>query len=245
MIIVEATLGVLAAMLPERWWPWFDRYAAASGSAVAAGVLTILLGGIIGILGFVDYAQAIASALNDLALTTPGVAAGSEEFSSFTLEGISGASSFGFFLTPRGILAIYLVLTGMVRALSATFGEPSGDPLLTWVDRLAQNVRARTTATREDRARGSLEGPEIPDRVVLGERFQAEADLVIVSARRKPGWDQGTIVHAGERWFRVGRIEERVLDGLLRTLYPLTELRDHGAIRRLVKYELPADLDKK
>ena len=45
------------------------------GSAVAAGVLTTLVGGVLGILGFIDYAQEIASAINDLALTTPGVSA--------------------------------------------------------------------------------------------------------------------------------------------------------------------------
>jgi hypothetical protein len=212
----------------------------ASGSAVAAGVLTTLLGGVIGLVGFIDYAQEIASTINDLALTTPGVAAGPEEFSTLTLQGITGASAFWFFVTPRGLAAIYLALTGIVRALSATFGEPSGDPLLTRVDRIVQNVRARAIAARDGCARTSLEGPEVPDRVVRGDKLQIDADLVIVSARRKLGWDQGTIVRAGDRWFRIGRIEEHVFDGRLRTLYPLAELRDHGVIRRLVEYELPA-----
>jgi hypothetical protein len=240
VFIIEAIGGVLCAMLPARLWPWLDRYVPASGSAGAAGVLTVVVGGVVALLGFIDYAQDLASAINDLALTTPGVAEGSDKFSTLTLQGVTGASSFGFFLTPRGILAIYLVLTGLVRALSAIFGEPSGDPLLTWADRAVQNIHARVTAARDDRARLSLEGPDVPDRVVRGEQLRLAADLVIVAARRKPGWDQGTIVHSGDRWFRLGPVEERTIDGRLRTLYPLSELRDQGVIRRLVEYEMPA-----
>ena len=72
----------------------------------------------------------------------------------------------------------------------------------------------------------------------------ADADLVIVCARRKPEWDTGTAVDTGTRWFRVTSIEERTIAGRLRTLYGLKEHKDLEVFRRCVRYELPAGTEQ-
>ena len=92
--------------------------------------------------------------------------------------------------------------------------------------------------------RETLEGPAVADRLVRGPHIGvAGAELVIVSARRKPLWDVGTVVDTGDHWFRVSAIEERTIGGWLRTLYGLTEHRDSGAIRRAVRYEMPPHVE--
>lgn len=55
----------------------------------------------------------------------------------------------------------------------------------------------------------------------------------------QPGWDSGAFVITRDKWYRLGGPVERQTPGGLRTLYPLTELRDHEALRRGVPYELP------
>jgi hypothetical protein len=117
---------------------------------------------------------------------------------------------------------------------------------LTGVDALLLQG-ARTTRTRYARTRReTLEGPEIRDRVLRGTQVGIPgAQIVIIAARRKALWDVGTAVDTGERWFRVTAIEERTIGGWLRTLYALNEHKDFEAFRRCVKYEMPAEGDKR
>ncbi len=47
-------------------------------------------------------------------------------------------------------------------------------------------------------------------------------------------------VMTSDKWYRLGTPVERQMPGGLRTLYPLTELRDNEALRKGVRYELAA-----
>jgi hypothetical protein len=96
-----------------------------------------------------------------------------------------------------------------------------------------------TKTWRQAAVREALEGSDVPDLSMTGVAAHLPADIVIVSARRKPGWDRGTVVLTERGCFRIGTPVERTIGGRLRTLYPLTEHRDLEVIRRSVTYTLP------
>ena len=240
MRLLAAIVGPFAAILPARLWPDLDLFVPATRCALLSSVLTLLAGGILAIGGFVQYAQRQAGLINDHVLSSPQAARMGDDLTTVVLQGASVMSVFTFLLTPTGIAASYLTLSGVMRAVTATVAEGFGDPLLTVVDRIGLTLFRGTSARRARRARESQEGPNVPDQILRGAHLGLAADLVIVAARRKHDWDRGTIVRSGERWYRVGAIEERTIHGRLRSLYPLTEVHDHAAIRRLVDYEIPA-----
>jgi len=240
MSALDAIGGVLAALAPARFWSSLDRHVPATGSAAASGILTTIAGGVLGIGGFLEFAQRQASAVNDLVLSSPRTASAGDELSTLVLQGVSALSVVSFMLTPMGIAAAYLTLSGIARAVSATFGDGLGDPLLTAIDSGVRAVYSGVSARHRRRDRERQEGSATADRIVRGVHIGVQAELVVVSSRVKPDWDRGTIVQSGESWFRVGQIEERTIDGYLRTLYPLNAVRDHEAVRRMVRYEIPA-----
>lgn len=234
--------GVIAAMLPARLWPYLDRHLPVTESAFIASLLTLLAGAAIGIPGFLNHATAQAAyntqAMLDAAAST---APGAQSVDSSISVGMSSLSLFTFLLlTPLGWATMYLGLTGLIRTVAAGLDDPHGDVLLTVVDGvLVRSVRGgqayRTRTTRE-----GLEGPDLPDRVVLGAQVGLPgAQLVVVASRRKPDWDEGTVVITTGSVYRVGAIVERTIRGRLRTLYPLTEHKDFEAFRRTVRYKLP------
>jgi hypothetical protein len=158
--------------------------------------------------------------------------------------GASGLSVFTFiFLTPAGWVSTYLGISGTWRAIAAAVDDPFGDPILTGFDALLLRGRRRARAHVNRRRREALEGPEVPDRVVRGSRLgMPEAELAIISTRRKPSWDTGTVVDTGEQWYRVTSIEERTVGRWQRTVYALARHQDHEVFRRCVRYDLPSYL---
>src|SRR5689334_13837604 len=120
-------------MLPSRWWPSMDRHLPVTRAALSSSVLTAVGGGIAAVAGFVAYAQRHAGAVNDAILKSPGAVSG--DLSTLTLQTVSAAAAFGFFITPQGIAATYFTVSGTARAVMALFSEGSGDSLLTAVDR--------------------------------------------------------------------------------------------------------------
>jgi hypothetical protein len=238
MALLVALAGMLGALLPARWWPWIDLYIPATRFALASSIATVLAGGMLGIAGFIEFAQHQAGAVNDVVLSSPEAARAGDDLSTLTLQGVAALSVMAFLLTPQGMAAVYLTVSGIGRAFSAAFVDGMGDPLLTGLERAARGLFLGAAAQGVKRARTIREGPDVPDRIFRGVHLDLGADLVIVSARRK-SWDRGTIVRSGERFFRVGEIEERMMHGHLRTLYPLNAVHDHGAIRRLVDYDIP------
>ena len=241
--------GVLAAGLPKRWWPALDPHVPASDSAGIAAIATILAGAAIGVPGFIGHAteqvsrnnRTILDAATRQAARPPSSDKLSDREWGRMFVTASGLSLFTFiFLTPAGWASTYLGISGVWRAVAAAVDDPFGDPILTGLDSLFLRTAHRGRAQIARRRRESLEGPDVPDRIVRGSQLgMADTEVVIVSSRAKPFWDVGTVVDAGDRWFRVIGIEERTIQGRLRTLYRLNEHRDHEVFRRPVRYDMP------
>ena len=247
--------GVAAASLPKRWWPILDPSVPVTDSASIASILTVLLAGVIGVPGFIEHTAQQVS-LNNRAVLAEAQKAAAKPEADETLSqrdwgrmfvGVSSLSLFTFiFLTPAGWASTYLGISGTWRAIAAAVDDPFGDPILTGVDTLLVRGARRAHSHAERRQRETLEGPDVPDRVVRGSHLGiAGAELVIVSARRKPSWDAGTVVDTGEGWYRVASIQERTIGGWLRTLYALSRHEDHEVFRRCVRYTMPSYLERR
>lgn len=145
-----------------------------------------------------------------------------------------------FLFTPIGLLAAYMVLSGLVRIAGSFIDEAHGDPVLTGVDALWRKL----FTTRQQRsvrvAREKLERMDEPDRRYDGAwAGLPDVDFVIVAARRKPQWIRGTFVITSDGWFTLGEPFDRPMPNGLRTIYPLTLQRTNDVVRKSVEYELP------
>jgi hypothetical protein len=235
-----AMAAILAALLPYRHWGRLPYWIPAERAAFVSGLLTFFLGAAIGVPGFLEHAAANVSFVNQ-AVVTEAMRNPDAGYSRGMVQGFAGLSIFTFlFLTPAGLLTLYLVGSGGTRAAAAWFDDPVGDPVLTAVDYILSRGRDRHSRDSERRTRESLEGPEVPDCAVSGAAAGiAGCDLVIVASRRKAGWDRGVTVFTADAAYRIGEPVERTIAGRLRTLYPLTEHRDFEAVRKSVHYDLP------
>jgi hypothetical protein len=232
--------GMAGAWLPYRHWDRLPLALRVDDAAFASGLATLFAGMAIGIPGFLDHAHATTSLGLDAELhkvfTNPDAG-----YSQGMVQGFSALSIFTFLLlTPKGWATLYLAATGTLRAGAAWFDDPVGDPILTGLDALVSKRRGERRDRQARAAREAQEGPEIPDRAVSSAAAGIPGcDLVIVSSRRKPGWERGTAVFTPEKCYRLGEPVERTIAGRLRYLYPLTEHADFEAIRKSVRYELP------
>jgi hypothetical protein len=232
--------AIAAALLPHRYWGALPHWLPVERAAFASGLLTFFLGAAIGIPGFLEHAAANVSFANqavvDEAMRNPGAG-----YSRGMVQGFAGLSIFTFlFLTPTGLVTLYLIGSGATRGAAAWFDDPIGDPLLTGVDTLLSSGRARHHRDTEQRRRDALEGPEVPDRAVTSAAAGLPGcDLVIVASRQKAGWGNGVTVFTADAAYRIGEPVERTIAGRLRTLYPLTEHQDFEAVRKSVHYDLP------
>ena len=228
------------SLLPSRVWDSLPDTWPIRTAAFGSGIATLFVGAAVGIPGFMTYASHESSLALDAMLhktfSDPNAA-----YNQGLVQGFSGLSIFGFLLlTPQGWLTSYLVGTGTLRAVAAWFDDPFGDPVLTGVDEVVWRLRSRARKRRAQADREALEGPEVPDLLLTGAVAGVPAcDLVVVSARRKAGWENGVAVFTREACYRLGEPIERTVAGHLRTLYPLREHRDLEAIRRSVHYDLP------
>ena len=244
--VLAFAAAVVAGVLPRRLWPRLNERIPMWRAATASGLFTLFVAFAIGIPGYFRYVQGNSSRTVALLLQSTGwmalgpgeqAPAGSGETN--LLAGIVSPFTYAL-LTPIGLFTMYLAVTGFLRAVSAHVDDPRGDPVLTLVDRLVTRLRRMASARRDIRAREELEGPDLPDRLVPGTAAGfPDADFVVVASRRKPGWDPGVFVITPDVWYRIGRPTEMMLRGGLRTLYPLTEIRDLEVVRRSVEYVLP------
>jgi hypothetical protein len=234
---VRRVLGIVAATLPRRYWHRFEPRIPVTSSALPASLLTFLAGWAVGIPGFFAYASGLSAFYVKLLMDAAD--SGLNPTSDMAV-GMNALAVFAFlFLTPAGLVTLYLTATGLVRFVSAWFDDPRGDAILSLVDWSIRRTLVRTRDSGERRERERLEGPETRDIVVTGERaLVPAADLVIIASRRKPGWDRDTVVITESATYRIGEVVERTIEGRLRTLYPLIEHKDLEAFRRIVRYEL-------
>ena len=235
-----AIVALLAAWLPYRRWGALPVWIPVARAAFASGVLTIFAGAAIGIPGFLEHAGANVSFLNQT-LVDEARRNASVDYNRGMVQGFAGLSIFTFlFLTPTGLLTLYLLGSGTARAGGAWFDDPIGDPILTGIDYAVAGGRDRRRREAERRHRETLEGPELPDRVVSASAAGLPGcDLVIVASRVKPGWERGVTVFTADAAYRIGEPVERTIAGRLRTLYPLTAHNDFEAVRKSVHYDLP------
>ena len=245
--IVSFALAVLAGALPRRYWSTIDGWIPVTRWASVSGIATIAAGAVIGIPAYFRYQEASSSLAVRSLLKAAGwpvkdVAAPviSEAAAQVTwLSGYLGPFTF-VLLTPAGLLMTYLAATGLARTAAWYVEAAHGDPILTLVDSFVSKRRRTAAARRAKESREALEGPEVPDRLITGRAAGIpEAELVVVSSRQKAGWERGVFVITPETWYRVGVPIERQLHAGLRTLYPLTEIRDLEVRRKSVEYELP------
>lgn len=234
-------LGLFAAWLPYHRWRQLPHWILVERAAFVSGLLTVLAGAAIGIPGFLEHAGANVSFLNQT-IVTEAQRNAQVGYSRGLVMGFSGLSIFTFlFATPKGLLTLYLLGSGSLRAGGTWFGDPIGDPILTGIDHIVAGRRERRRDDRARRERETLEGPEIPDRLVTAAAAGLSGcDVVVVSSRRKHGWENGVVVLTADAAYRIGQPEDRTIAGRLRTLYPLTEHKDFEAIRKSVYYDLPA-----
>jgi hypothetical protein len=236
-------VGVVAACLPARNWNAWDGRVPVRAMVLPAALLTFFAGFAIGIPGFLAYSQSMGSQVGGLVLQSghevnagrmPGEAPAIAWFSM-----VIALPAFAFF-TPTGLLATYLVGSGIFRLLCWGAGEPRGDPLLSVADGLVRDRLAERKLRRGQEARNALEGPEVPDLLVSGLAMGVpEAVYAVVASRLKPGWDPGVFVLTENGRFRIGeRRDRRHRDGL-RAVYPLLEVPAVEATRRRVTYTLP------
>lgn len=232
--------AMIAAWLPHRRWRALPSSIPVERAAVISGLLTILAGAAIGIPGFLEHAGANISFVNET-IVREAQRNSAVDYNRGMVMGFSGLSIFTFlFLTPTGLLTLYLLGSGAVRAAGAWFEDPVGDPILTAIDAAVTGGRDRGRRERSRRRRDALEGPEVPDRLVSPSAAGLPGcDLVIVASRVKPGWEKGVTVFTADAAYRIGEPVERTIAGRLRTLYPLTEHKDFEAIRKSVYYDLP------
>lgn len=238
--VLAFAAAMVASLLPYRHWPRLPASLPVTSAAFASGLATVFLGAAVGIPGFLDHAHATTSLALDAELhhtfTNPDAG-----FRQGMVQGFSGLSFFTFLLlTPNGWLTLYLMTVGTIRAGAGWFDDPIGDPILTALDAIASRVGTRRRQRSARAARETLEGPEVRDRVVAGARAGLpDCDIVIVSSRRKPGWEPGVTVFTPDGCYRLGEPVEQTIAGRLRTLYPLSAHNDLEAIRRSVRYDLP------
>lgn len=234
-------VALFGAWLPYRRWRALPHWIPAERAAFASGLLTILAGAAIGIPGFLEHAGANVSFANE-AMVTEAQRNPAAGYSRGMVSGFSGLSIFTFLLlTPAGLVTLYLLVSGAVRAGGAWFEDPVGDPILTGIDYALAGGRERRHRERTRRHRETLEGPEVPDRIASAAAAGLPGcDLVIVASRRKPGWENGVTVFTADAAYRIGEPVEKTIAGRLRMLYPLTEHKDFEAIRKSVSYDLPS-----
>jgi len=229
--------------LPRRRWDALPALPI-EPLATVSGFVTLATGVLVGVAGFLQFAWQAAGGIVDTTVQIAGRQVRHEapgEITSLTMQSVSAFSVVAFLLfTPLGLFALYLGVTGLVRALAAVAGDPAGDPVLTGIDLLVARSTGEVRQTRARRAREREEGLAVPDRLLPADSADLQGfDYVVVSSRRKPEWTAGTAVITSDKWYTLGRAFEVRLPEGLRTVYPLREQRATEVLRRGVQYELP------
>jgi hypothetical protein len=235
--------AVVIGAAPRRMWHRLEPSLPLLATAVPAGILTLLLGFVIGVPGFFAFAERLAFANNDWMLRQLALPAGPGDAAvGMVPYGVSVATLFIFlFFTPTGLVSVYLVASGTLRAMAAYADreDARGDFLLSGIHWAVTTAFARNREERRRLARARLEGAEAPDMLQTGQWAGLDADYVVLASRRKPEWDPGAIILTSTDWYRLGAAVDIQTPAGLRTAYPLTRMETVEVVRRGIQYELP------
>lgn len=224
---------------PRRVWPRLECSMPIARTAAPAGLLVMLTGFFLAFGGFFSYATRQASENTSWMLRT--LASGGSDAAAFVPFGMSVLTLFIFlFFTPLGLFASYLTVSGFLRAVSAWFDDPHGDPILSAVDAAAVRFLARQRERNARAERERREGAEARDVLVTGHALGVSADYVVLASRRKAEWTAGATIMTSGQWYRLGEPYDLETPAGLRTAYPLTKFDSLEAVRRGIQYELPA-----
>jgi hypothetical protein len=140
-----------------------------------------------------------------------------------------------------GIIAFYVLVSGVMRVASIISDEVRGDPLLTGIDEAVRGRREKQHALRNAQDRQRREGAEVRDRLVHGEAVgRPEVAFVLLASRVKEDWKAGTcLIGADGVPHRIGEPFDIETPAGIRRAYPLSELPLLEPLRRVVPYELP------
>ena len=235
-------IAIVAGVAPRRWWPALERHLPLRRAAAVSGLATMTAGFFIGVGGFFTFATRLAGANNDWMLARLAApAASSDAAVGLVPYGMSALTLFIFlFFTPTGLLALYLGSTGLLRAVSAYFDDPHGDPVLTALDRAAVTLFEKNRRERRQIARERLEGADAVDVLRTGEwAGLPDTDYVVLAARHKTEWTAGAIVMTSDDWYKLGVPFDLHTPAGLRTAYPLKKMESVEVVRRGIRYDLP------
>jgi hypothetical protein len=130
---------------------------------------------------------------------------------------------------PLTWLLISISLVGLARLVAfAATREAVGEPLIWLPLRLLQGV-GRLLRKSERRVRF---GGQRPDRLL-----REGEDLVILSSRPKPDWNERVTIEVEERFYRLRKTEERQVGSGWAYAYVLAEAGSNELIRGLVRWE--------
>lgn len=135
-------------------------------------------------------------------------------------------------LRPITWLLVSIPLVGIARMIA--FGvsrDAVGEPLVWMALRVADGAR-RLLSRLAFRRRF---GPIRPDRLLR----EPGCDLVVLSSRAKPDWNERVTIEIGDRFFRLLRAEERRDRGWWAHAYLLAEADPNEMIRGLIRYQAP------
>ena len=216
-------------------------------AALFSGMVEFAAAMAIAIPAYLAFAQAGASQAVDAMLASNGWRTATNQSGS-TVAGAQLQWVSQFFgpltfvvATPIGALSLYLVVTSFIRIISAWVDDPHGDPLLTFADWLLFRSKTKREMRQKKELRESLEGAEVHDRVVTGAKAGIpDAELVVITSRFKPGWVKGAFIITDDKWYRLAEPVHRDTPNGLRTLYPMSEVRDLEVLRNGIPYRMPS-----
>jgi hypothetical protein len=240
--LIDSLLAIPCALLPKRYWQSFDLPMA--NMAPVSSWVTMLGGFVVGVPGYFAYLERLRNTkgVSILDISTAQIEGRLPETAEVSAipSVLYMTAPLQFLLTPIGLLAGYMVLSGLVRVVASFVDDATGDPVLSGVDILWRRIftSRQERSVRVERAR--LERMDEPDRRYDGEwAGLTGVDFVVVAARRKPGWTTGTFVITSDGWFTLGEPFDRPMPNGLRTIYPLTLQTTPDVVRKSVNYELP------
>jgi hypothetical protein len=234
-------VALVAGAAPRRMWARLEPPLPLFATAFPAAILAISAGFAIGVPGFFAFAENAADE-NNAWMLRQLLKPGPIYNVALVPYGVSALTLFIFlFLTPTGLVALYLASSGAIRAISAYLDpdDARGDFVLSGIHWVVTTVLRKSGEEMRRAARELREGAEAPDRLYTGEWAGVDADYVLLASRRKAEWNAGAIIMTSTDWYRLGVPFNIETPNGLRAAYPLKRMESAEVVRRGILYELP------